>query len=474
MQRIHTTRRKATPTLPCALKKNADKTGGTDSSPLFAAIRTAYETLATSRGRALHKAVPAGGGGGGGGFGWAVEVGVASARVDPGAGGVPGTAGSQGSASGVSPAKEERPRRWAPRKETQTVNSSGSSDVFLDEAGCGRRSAAAGFQEAAPGVSRQGQREGGGHGPREREGPGRSDGNKERQRQETGHAQNCAGIGIVGQGGVGDAEGRADLHAESDTGTPTEAPRQANGREKKQYPDQERAGDTHTGEEEKDDRVVGLEVGRQVSVGAERLSKAFRPSDSSPAAPFAGDGGAHQPPPPYTGRQQPRKQLDDQSDEGNGGVGAHRVLPTTVPLRDGSPLLLPSEIAVARAALSARTSTQPPSEKAAVVSDPGAGGIPSVAASASGSLGVRNRVEGERTVESSLFHGLFRDQGLETSSSPGDDTSSSGDSGGGESACNGGGGGCVQRLRQRVTTRGHEQYHNATACTSPVSGALPE
>lgn len=41
------------PTPACTLL--VDKTGGTDSSPLFAAIRTAYETLATSRDRALHK-----------------------------------------------------------------------------------------------------------------------------------------------------------------------------------------------------------------------------------------------------------------------------------------------------------------------------------------------------------------------------------------------------------------------------------
>ncbi|CAM9803413.1 unnamed protein product, partial [Pylaiella littoralis] len=38
-----------------ALRFHPDKTGGTDSSPLFAAIRTAYETIATFRDRALHK-----------------------------------------------------------------------------------------------------------------------------------------------------------------------------------------------------------------------------------------------------------------------------------------------------------------------------------------------------------------------------------------------------------------------------------
>lgn len=462
---------------------HADKTGGTDSSPLFAAIRTAYETLATSRDRALYKAVPGpapapGGGDGGSEFRWAVEVGAPSTRECTGGGvSVPGTSSSRGRAR---PAKGERPRPRVPAKET---NSSGggsrsSSEPLVGQGSsfCRGKHASAGLREGLGGASRRGR-----HGARGRDTQGTrgepgSDDSKGRQRKEKLHAHDSAGGGTERRERDLDVEGQAGLAAEIDAGiTPSAAPRQAKGRDKQQQPDRHaRGGETQRGNAEKEDEPVGSEFGHQVSIGADWLVQAPRPSDSHSAPFFAGAGGAHPPIAPLEGQQQPRKPPPpgDRSVEEDGDVARpHRLPRTPAPPRAGSPLPLRSQPAATQTASFGRASTRPLAENIVTSGSEAAGEPSAVASSPAGSSGERSQSEGEPTAGSCSSHGPFRDQLVETSatgSSLSDDTSSSGFGGGG------GGGGCVQRLRERVTARGGGQYHNATACSSPVSGVSPD
>ena len=392
-------------------------------------------------------------------------MGAPSARECTGGGvSVPGTSSSRGRAR---PAKGERPKPRVPAKET---NSSGGGSRSSNEPLVGQSSsfcrgkhASAGLREGLGGASRRGR-----HGVRGREGtrgePG-SDDSKGRQRKEKRHAHDSAGGGTERRERDLDVEGQADLAAEIDAGTtPSAAPRQAKGRDKQQQPDRHaRGGQTQRGNAEKEDEPVGSEFGHQVSIGADWLVQAPRPSDSHPAPFFASAGGAHPPIAPLEGQKKPTPPGDRSVEEDGDVARPHRLPRTPAPPRAGSPLPLRSQPAATQAASFGRASN-------IVTSGSEAAGAPSaVASSPAGSSGERSQSEGEPTAGSCSFHGPFRDQLVETSATGSSLSDGFGGGGGG-----GGGGGCVQRLRERVTARGGGQFHNATACSSPVSGVSPD
>eukprot|EP00752_Nemacystus_decipiens_P006557 g5904.t1 len=433
------------------------KTGGADSSPLFAVIRAAYEALATSRGRALHKAAVAARDCGAE-FRWAVDVGAASSWDTSGGGGVPRSSSSQG---GVEPTRGGR--QVSPPKDRKSVASPGSSDGLFCQSGFRRGSASAGTQEGRPGASRQGQTEG-----RRREAQHR--GEPEKRDSARGGAKG----GGAGRQGIGrDAEGRAGRPVTSDAGAPSAAPtRQARVYEKRR-PGRHQAGETQSGEgEQVEDEAVGIKGGHQASVGTKTFIEAFRPLDSN-AASFTDGGGSHESTIPLKGRQRPRNLPDGRPVEEDGDVAHPRILRTPVSRLTGSPLPPPpSQPAAARTASRGDgASAQASAENAARSSGRQSAGKSSAAGSAIGSSGERSRGEGERKAsESCSSHALFRDQVLEDSarsSSCSDGASGSGFSDGGGDG-GGGGDGCVQRLRERVTTRGRGQHHNATACATPT------
>lgn len=456
------TNQRATHISPAATHPHADKTGGTNSSPLFAAIRTAYETLATSRDRALYKTVPAGDGDAV--FCWAVEVGAASTRGSTGGGAVAVTASGQGNSS-VRPVKGEYPRRWVSREESgrHRRSGSGSNGALFGETGFCRKDSAAENQEKLGG-SRQGRWEARGRDTQQREDPGSDDTKKHQQQQEKVYAQDYTPVGIEGEGDGFDVEDHTGRQAESVPKVPSVVPREMKGHGEKQHSGQEHVKESQRGEEKKENEAVGSKVDRPASVDADGFSKAPQHTDSSPA-PFAGDGGAHQSIPPFVGRQKPRQQPGNKPAPGNGVGSAHQCRHTKASARTGSPRSPPSQPMEAASGSCSRTSTQPRSEET-VVSGREPASKPSAVTSSPGSSGERNMRKGERIVKPLVFQGLFRAHGLEASS----DSGGFSDDGGVYNS----GGGCVRRLRESVTTRGRDPYHSATASSSPVSGVSLE
>lgn len=354
------------PRLPARARTLPDKTGGTDSSPLFAAIRTAYETIATFRDRALHKpplslrptVSPDGVE-----FDWAVET-AAVAAATASARGVGRSAaiaevaprGSANPGGGGRSNQEEqeegrsRGRPMPPRKHAHgPANQNGSKDVssnadYLDSCRGSDASAAA----ADPGRHRYGE---GGEGRRQKvkqekeKGPvGDNEKKPQRQQHQLGQSYAPQDCNDVEEGEKRESRRRVGLDRRDDVGTSicgignnaagtrtSATPRQgAEGGREDEDEDEEKEE-----EEEEEEEAEGEEERRQQEFGHRELTwesldreesggvldrmvrhdadvllgrppEARRPPGSSPATSFFSNGGVG------SGVQQQRHHDNDQ------------------------------------------------------------------------------------------------------------------------------------------------------------------